>query len=458
MSSTHEMHRSIFRRFGRVGPIFGIFTVAIVALFAVLYFMTTAYLREIVDARLQRKCAQLVSRPFEEVRESVLRHSLAEGGAVRPYGLFDAGGRRIEGNIDNLAPGLRDYTPFLYVQSVTEADGQRVNRTYRAMVATMPLGQKLVVGQAIDEVNNFDHMLIVIGAAGLLGTLALGAACGLLLHRASTLRIRLLRQACQEIADSRVDKRLPVRGNQDDVDVLIGFVNTMLDDIERLVQELQGVCSWIAHDLRTPMSRLRAGLEQARRNALTVTDYDRAVDAALAQTNKVLDRFSALLRIAEIETRTARAHFSDADLCTICRDVVELYEPLAEEHRICLALSVCGEASVRGDSDLIFGAIQNLIDNAIKFTPMDGVVTVEVTAARRFVSVVVRDTGPGIAPAERDAVLRPFYCGARAGAAPTPGYGLGLSIVAATARVHNAALAISSGNPGCVVELKFPLD
>lgn len=457
MFSTNEIRRSILGRFGRTVPIFGIFAVASVALFAVLYYTTTTYLRELVDTRLQRKCSQLVARPLDEVRESVARHGVAEGAAARPYGLFDGDGARIAGNIAELPAGIADFTPFRYVQRVREGRGRGSNRTYRAMVATMPLGQKLVVGQAIDEWNDFDHMLIGIGVTGLLGTLALGVGCGVLLHRASNLRIRSLRQACQEIADNRVDKRLPVHGSRDDIDILVGFVNNMLDDIERLVQELQGVCSWIAHDLRTPMSRLRAGLEQARRNASTLTDYERAVDGALVQTSRVMDRFSALLRVAEIETRTTRAHFVDADLGTIARDVIELYEPLADERRIHLALNVHGYGLIRGDCDLIFGAIQNLIDNAIKFTPIDGVVTLEVIAARRSVSVVVRDNGPGIAPAEREAVLKPYYCGARVGEGRAPGYGLGLSIVSATARAHNATLSIRSANPGCIIELTFPL-
>lgn len=440
---------------GGTGPIYLIFTVSAALLFGVLYGLTTRYLDELVDARLSRKCTQLVARSAEDVREAVSKHGLAEGGAERPYGLFSANGMRLAGNISLAPEGRPDATPFSYTQNAVEKGGRFSTRTYRAMAVTMADGNRVVVGQAVDDSDRFDRMLIRVAAVGLIGTIVLGTMCGFALHRASNVRIRLLREACQAIAESHCGRRLPARGNGDDIDLLVGFVNAMLDDIERLVLELRGVCAWIAHDLRKPMTALRTGLERARRSAASVGEYEHAVDGALAQTVIVLDRFSALLRIAEIDAQARKDHFSPIDLTMIAQDVVELYEPVADEKAIQLVLTSNVRADVLGDQDLLFGAIQNLVDNALKFTPSGGSVRLRVLSSSARTTLEVADTGPGIAREERDTVLRPFYRGSHMSSMPSPGHGLGLSIVAATARLHNAGLCISDCAPGCRVELSF---
>jgi signal transduction histidine kinase len=230
----------------------------------------------------------------------------------------------------------------------------------------------------------------------------------------------------------------------------------MLDEIERLVDEVRGVCAGIAHDLRTPMTHLRAGLERASRRANT-TDanaYAEALDAAIGQTDVVLGRFTALLRIAEIESGGRRASFGTIALDAVLRDVAELYEPLAEHRGLSLTLETPMPVEVTGDFDLLFGAIENLLDNALKFTPSGGRVALGVSLDGNCPVLHVADTGPGIDLAERKAVLRPFYrCGATTGA--TPGHGLGLSLVAAIARLHDASIDIQDNRPGCKISLRF---
>lgn len=455
MFSTPMTERSFLRSLWGAGPIFAIFIVSVVSLFAVVYWLTMSYLTDLVDARLQRESTQLIRRSPEDARTNITERSRREAANMRPYGLFTASGQRLAGNIEVLPKHQPDWHAYRYTQTVTDKDGDSWARPYRAMLATMPDGNRVIVGQSVDDIDRFDHMLVRVALGGLLATIVLGALCGYALHRASNQRVRQLRESCQEIISSHFTRRLPTRGRRDDIDLLVGFVNTMLDDIERLVSELRGVCAWIAHDLRTPMTSLRAGLERARRGAGSAQEYDVAVERALEQTDHVLDRFSALLRIAEIDAHARREHFRRVDLARIAEDVVDLYEPLAEERKVVLSVQTQRSAPVMGDGDLIFGAIQNLLDNALKFTPAGGTVRLRVMATPEHAVVEVCDTGPGIASVERDAVLRPFYRGAGVSGMPTPGHGLGLSVVAATARIHNAVMRIDDADPGCRVALRF---
>jgi len=221
------------------------------------------------------------------------------------------------------------------------------------------------------------------------------------------------------------------------------------------VEEVRGVCAGVAHDLRTPMTSLRAGLERSRRRARTPDDYARAIDAAIGQSDLVLSRFSALLRIAEVESGSRRASFQRISLDAVIRDVAELYEPLAEHRQLSLTLEASAPVEVNGDFDLLFGAIENLVDNALKFTPEGGAVKLAARIDDGQPLLMVTDNGPGIAPAERGAVLRTFYRGGTSERS-VPGHGLGLSLVAAIARVHDAAIEILDNEPGCRMQLRFP--
>jgi signal transduction histidine kinase len=286
-------------------------------------------------------------------------------------------------------------------------------------------------------------------------TLLLATACGTALNIMSNRRIRAIGETSREIMAGQLNRRLPTRGTHHDLDRLATIVNTMLDEIERLVDEVRGVCAGIAHDLRTPMTHLRAGLERARRRSHKPEDYAAAIDAAIGESDVVLGRFSALLRIAEIEAGDRRASFQAVSLAAVLRDVAELYEPLAEHDGLSMQIHADTPVWVNGDVDLLFGAIENLLDNALKFTPEGGTITLTARVHAGFPMLEIADTGPGIAAAEREAVLRPFYRSAAARAEMAVGHGLGLSLVAAIARVHDARIDISDNQPGCRIELRF---
>jgi signal transduction histidine kinase len=246
--------------------------------------------------------------------------------------------------------------------------------------------------------------------------------------------------------------RLPVKGNNDDIDRLASVVNGMLDELERLMSEVKGVCDDIAHDLRTPLTRLIAGLERTQRRGLDEAQYAASIDAALTEAKALLLTFKALLRISEIENSARRSHFAPLDLNLISADAAELYDPLAEERGISLTIENSqAPAIMAGDAQLLFDALCNLLDNAIKFSPDHSQVRLSVIADQDNVGIRVTDNGPGIPPAEREAVLRRLY---RAESSRhTPGNGLGLSMVSAVARLHDMRVTVNDAAPGCRIDL-----
>jgi len=254
----------------------------------------------------------------------------------------------------------------------------------------------------------------------------------------------------ERIIAGDLQKRLPTRGGDDPFDKLAGIVNRMLDRIESLLREIAGTGDDIAHDLRTPLTRVRASLERGRDNAASLGALQAVVDRAIGGLDQTLTIITALLRIAEIEQGRRREAFGDVALETIVREVAELYAPIAEDKQLELRVETATAPPIRGDRDLLFEAIANLVDNAVKFTPAGGAVRLAVVRGEGGPIVRICDTGPGIAESEREAVVKRFYRSDKS--RRTPGTGLGLSLVAAIARLHEFRLSIS-GNAGCVVEL-----
>jgi signal transduction histidine kinase len=265
-------------------------------------------------------------------------------------------------------------------------------------------------------------------------------------------RIDGVTRAIEHVIEGDLSKRLPSRGTAGDLNRLIHVVNRMLDEIERLVHQVKGVTDDIAHDLRTPLTRLLAGLERVHRRGGTAEEYGAAVEDAIVETRGILVTFGALLRIAEVEAGARRAGFTMLDLNTLAADAADFYEPLAERKGVALSLEIPPvPAMMPGDPSLLFEAIGNLVDNAIKFTPPKGQVVLRVIAGEDHLGFEVSDSGPGIPPAERTAVLRRFHRAEKS--RHTAGCGLGLSLVAAVAKLHGLTLTIEDVDPGCRVRL-----
>lgn len=443
-------------RAGSVGWLVIVFVGSAIALFALLYWLTTSYLLHEVDERLRGEVAEFHTIGRAEAIASIAALSRRDIANSRPYGVFDANGAWLAGNVATL-PAEPERKPFNYTQTFLDR-GAQVEGHYRGIIVPTTSGVRIVVGHSIDEIIVFDRTLVKTLCAGLALTILLAIGCGAALNWMSNRRIRAISEASREIMKGKLNRRLPTRGTNHDLDRLAVIVNTMLDEIEHLVEEVRGVCAGIAHDLRTPMTHLRAGLERAGRRSRTTDDYASAIDSAIAQSDVVLNRFTALLRIAEIEAGGRRASFGPVSLDTVLRDVVELYEPLACERGLTVKLQAAAPVEVIGDADLLFGVVENLLDNALKFTPRGGEIMLEARRVDALVVLEVADTGPGIEPGEREAVFRPFYRSGGAKTQATVGHGLGLSLVAAIARVHGADISISDNQPGCRMLMRFGQD
>jgi signal transduction histidine kinase len=337
------------------------------------------------------------------------------------------------------------------VRFVLRQNGQDI--VFRGMVRRRMQADQLLVARNMDGPYAFDKVLINAFAWSGIITAILGLAGAAVIGASTVRRIDGVTHAIQRIVNGDLSERLPAEGRSDDLGRLVHVINGMLGELERLMQEVKGMCDAVAHDLRTPLTRLLAGLERTRRRAVSAEDYAEAVDEAILETQSVLKTFAAILRISEVESGARRAGFTETNLSAVVADAVELYEPMAEAkgvELICLTPR-SRPAMMRGDPSLLFEAVSNLVDNAVKFTPRGGRVTARGFATSETAGLEVMDTGPGIPRVESIAVLRRFY---RAEASRnTPGSGLGLTLVAAVARLHGMDLSIVDGRPGCRITM-----
>lgn len=426
-----------------------LFGAASAVLFGFLYVQTERFLLAGIDNWLTREAPVPFSAPIPEVRRLFALHAAGNAGNMeRIFVLYAPDGRRLAG--DELPrPGRIETSGrpfFLTIQA-----GPSLMR-YRGVAHRYRSGDVAVIAENLHESREFDEAFIGTAAWGALITAILGLGGATIVGLGSVRRFDAVAYAIQDIVRGDLSRRLPARGTSGDLDRLVHVVNGMLDDIERLMQDVKGVCDGIAHDLRTPLTRILAGLERSQRRAASSEDYALAVDDAIAELRGVLRTFTAMLRIAELEDGARRAGFTQVDLALIAEDVVDYYDPAAEEKGLTLKIAMRsqGPFTVDGDASLLFEAFANLVDNAIKFTASGGV-TVELTRHADGVQIAVSDTGCGIPPAEREAVFQRFYRAEHSRS--SPGNGLGLTLVRAIAHLHNMAVRIEPLSPGTRVVL-----
>jgi signal transduction histidine kinase len=296
------------------------------------------------------------------------------------------------------------------------------------------------------------------GLAAAIAVLSIaGLLIGLITRRALLSRVNSIRQTVSAIIHGDLKHRLPTQVNDDELNTLSRTINGMLEQIELLVHGVRNVSNSIAHDLRTPLAELRSRLEELALIRPPPEQTYAEIDGAVADVDRVIRIFDALLRLAEIDAGMRRSGFVALDVADLAASAVEFYAPAAELKNISLTFRSDGRLPVSGDSILLAQAMSNLIDNALKYAPVDG--AIEVAACRRgdgSVEVSVSDNGPGIADWEKGKVVERFYRGDASRG--TPGVGLGLSLVQAVAKLHGSALELSDQNPGLRVALTLALD
>ena len=323
-----------------------------------------------------------------------------------------------------------------------------------AQAQMLPNGWFLLVGRDTDQFTDYEDLILNVMAAGLAAAFGLAVIGGLATSASMLRRLSAITDAGRDIMSGNLSRRIELRGGGDEFDRLSANLNEMLDRIEMLMEGLRQVSNDIAHDLRTPLSRLRQRLEGARAKAKSVAEYEAAVDNAIAETDDILDTFGALLRIAQIESGTRRAAFTTVDLSGVLQAIVETYGAVAEDHQHSLASRVPAGIAVRGDRQLLTQMLANLVENALRHTPAGTQIELTLSDGVAGPVCAIADDGPGIPEKERQKVFRRFYRlnSSRA----TPGSGLGLSLVSAIAELHRIAVEIEDNKPGVRVMLRFP--
>jgi signal transduction histidine kinase len=286
------------------------------------------------------------------------------------------------------------------------------------------------------------------------GALLLAGAGGIFVSRSFLARMDAIANTCRAIMAGNLKDRIPMRGSQDEMDRLSGTINAMLDRISALMENVRQVSNDVAHDLRTPLTHLRHRLERARTDAATPAEYLEALDAAIASTDEMLNLFSALLRIAQIEAGARRAGFGQVELAPLLQKLQEVYGAVAEDAAHTLTVSPAGGA-VHGDRELLFQLLANLVENALVHTPDGTHIDVVAVLETDAVTIHVRDNGPGVAESERGKLFRRFYRGDAS--RTTPGHGLGLSLVEAVAELHGGHVALGDSRSGLDMQVRLPL-
>jgi len=374
-------------------------------------------------------------------------------------------GEALAGNVTSLPPGTLDnpgWTETAY-RRLDEADAaEHPEHHALARVFQLPGGFRLLVGRDLDERERLYNIVLSAGRWSVAIVVILGLAGGLFVTRRVLRRVDAMTETTRTIMRGDLGGRLPVAGTGDEIDRLAENLNVMLDRIEALMHGLKEVSDNIAHDLKTPLTRLRNRTEQALRSAKNENEYRAALESTIEESDGLIRTFNALLMIARAESGQARDNMSEFDAAEIANDVGELYEPLAEEKGIVLKVEADTPVPLKGNRELISQALANLVDNAIKYAgpgneQINGApVQVVVRALREGdrILLTVADGGPGIPETDRGRVVERFVRLEQSRS--QPGSGLGLSLASAVARLHGGELTLADNGPGLKSVIALP--
>lgn len=426
------------------------FVLCIVLFSAFVYWEAADYMLAKTDAALTEETLAIASDSPNQLLNAIDDRLSQDPRRVKLAGLFGPDGHRIVGNLESLPHGLKLDASVQSSEVIRIDQNGPEEMTVRAMARRLPNGNVLVLARNIDELKQLAGVEARALILGLPVALGLGLVIGMVLSVRAQKRVTEFNSLVRRIVAGDLRQRLPTRDLDHPFDKLAEIANGMLDEIEAVVQEMAGVGNEIAHDLRTPLTRVRLVLERGRANAKTFEELQEVADRAMGGVDQSLTIITTLLRIAEIEYGGRLGGFGNVALSDLVREVGDLYELIAEDKKITLHVSSGEDATVRGDRGLLLEAIANLVDNALKFTPAGGHVELALVRGQNESIVRVSDSGPGIRENERKAVTRRFYRSDKS--RNTIGFGLGLSLVSAIVKLHGFRLTIATG-PGCVAEI-----
>ncbi|HYZ63917.1 MAG TPA: ATP-binding protein [Acetobacteraceae bacterium] len=430
----------------------GIFAGSAIVLGVAVFVQSRSALQQQMDARIETEAEFLLG----EFKSGGIAHLAAivrargRGASALDYLLQGPAGHHIAGEIPSQPNLTTGWTTLDIPQAYEDGGGpERI----RAFVSDLGDATMVVVGADLRQIDQLEEAI----ATAFVWTVGLAAALGIMggvfLSRAFLRRVDAISRTAEAIIAGDLTQRVPSHGAGEDLDRLARTLNQMLDRIGALMDSLRQISSDVAHDLRTPLTRLYQRLEDARTHARSIADYDAAVEAAIGEAQRLLEVFSALLRIAQVEGGSARAGFAEFDLSALAETVADAYRLDAEEAGYRFAVTIDPGVTVRGDKELLTQALANLVENAVRHTPPGTQVHVRLRAGPGAV-LAVEDDGPGAGETDLRRLADRFYRGERS--RTTPGSGLGLSLVSAVAELHGARLVLEQGAPGFRASMVFP--
>jgi len=447
----------------------GVFVIAAGAIVAYISWraneLLTTKVIETLMAEVTGLREQFQSGGAARLRDIVAERSREPGSSL--YLLVDASARKVAGNLGRMPPGIADSGQGGVFRYVRAADAsERIERLAVGVPIPVPGGLLLLVGRDIEDQRQFADTLWQAALWGLGLMSALGIAAGLAVSRSVLRRIEAVTEATRRIMAGDLSKRVPLDGSGDELDRLAQSLNAMLARIEELMGALREVSDNIAHDLKTPLNRLRNRAEAALRSPDGPAVYRDGLVKTIEEADGLIKTFNSLLLIARLEGGAMAESMALIDPAAIIADVAELYDPVAEEAGLELKVSTVQGLSLLANRELVSQAVANLVDNAIKYARRDGArvasdgaagpeVTISLARVGDAVEIGVADRGPGVPPKDRERALQRFVRLEKSRS--QPGSGLGLSLVAAVARLHGGSVRLEDNAPGLRVVLTLPV-
>ncbi len=435
------------------------FSTSTLIIFYFFYLFTASYMTEQMDNTIQAEIQGLAERYNQEglngltelIAERVNRQQ-ATGNSI--YLLTTYRLEPLVGNLDRWPKNAQINDDWLEFKLEIN---EQTNETHlaRAKIFRLPGSYGLLVGRDINQLTEAKRRIIQALTWGLAMMVLLAFLGGLVLSRRTVRKIERINQTAQSIMSGDLSKRVPLTNRNDDFDQVADNLNQMLDRIQALMEDIRRVSDNIAHDLRTPLARLRQHLEEARLQEPASSKSAQNLEQSIREADSLLVTFNALLRIARIEAGQLTTGFTQIDYRTFLEDIVEFYEPLMEDKYQTLETGLDTHILSWGDRDLLFQALANLIENAIKYTPEKGNISLTLTRHVDDVIITISDNGPGIPESEYENVFRRFYRLDQSRTAS--GNGLGLSMVAAVISMHNGDIALNNNRPGLKIQITLPV-
>jgi signal transduction histidine kinase len=436
----------------------GIFTVSAIALLALVSWSTSVFIdwqvQETVEAEATGLSEQYRARGIQGLADVIGSRASQDIERRAVYLLLAPDGTRIAGNLYGWPDEPDDDTGWVRF-IIERVDSENFATQVLARTYLLPQDHKLLVGRSLHDASRVKSAINRALGWGLALTVLLGIVGGYFTSRHMVTRVEAMSRTARRIFGGDMKSRMKLSGTADEFDRLATSFNEMMDEIERLMESIRTVTDNVAHDLRTPLNRLRSRIDVALLGDADADDLRRVLEETVMEADNLLATFNALLTIGNAEAGERVNSFEPLDLAQLAADVVELYEPLAEEKGVAMTWRPAPAVPLSGDRHLLFQALANLVDNAIKYTPSGGCVSVTVTGDKSAGEIVVADSGPGIPAEARDLVLDRFV--RLDHTRTTPGNGLGLSLVKAVARLHGATLSLGDNAPGLLVRLRFPI-